>query len=152
MKSKLHKYLVSVMPPTKKKRSEYLKPRLSELIGKSFYCPAIRAHIGFTKNSVDETIWNAKISKESTLLAANVSKLFRKATIIEEVEVTDAIKKTSSKKFNRFGFKKFYILKSISDELGTAKIIVGTRKNGDTLEYSVTSLYVKRKKRPTSNS
>lgn len=145
MKSKLHKYLVIVMPPTKKKRSEYLKPRLSELIGKSFYCPAIRAYVGFTKNSVKETIWNAKISKESTLLAANVSKLFRRATKIAKIEVTNEVIKESSNSLNKFKFETIYILKSVSEDLGTAKILVGTKSNGKTLEYSVTSLYVKKK-------
>lgn len=140
------------MPPTRKKRREYLQSRLPELIGKTFYCPAIKAHVGFTKDSIKETVWNAQISKESTLLAANVSKLFRCATKIEETKVTNAVKKKKSKTFNSFGFKKYYVLKSVSKELGTAKIIVGTRKNGDTLEYSVTSLYVEKKKRPTSNS
>lgn len=144
MGTTFRKVLTKAMPNTKAQRSRFIKKRLAPFVGMSFRCPALGGKIYIERNSIKETAYNARLSKESTLLATNLRYLFTHATIISHDANVQSNPNKYSKTFINFGFKECFVLKSVHQDYGTAKIVVGKRSQSKLIHYSVTALYIKK--------
>lgn len=63
---------VSEIPEKKKERAKLLQKELQRYKGKKLYCPALRAHVDVTHQSVGETKYHASKCVNSTVAALNL--------------------------------------------------------------------------------
>lgn len=121
------------IPATLKERRAFLEKELKKYQGKTFHCKVLGVNVMITNKSVEETVENACISNKATELALYLPHIIRNAQIIELHLPTESRKQTRT-----FHFKDIGVFKCNIQGIGTAKIVIGFRKNGRVIEYSIT--------------
>lgn len=71
------------VPDTKQERRRFIKEHLSQYQDKSFYCRALDCNVKVTDKSIEETAFQAAISKQATKLAIQLPQVIRNASILE---------------------------------------------------------------------
>ena len=124
----------AIQVPYDKKGCElFLKDYLQKYLNKTFYCKVLGVPIKVDKNSIKETAFNASLSRKSTKVAMHLPYIVRNAHVIElNLPTESKTQKTT------FYFKNIAILRCNVPRVGIAKLVIGCRKNGKVLEYSIT--------------
>ncbi|MBQ2906857.1 MAG: hypothetical protein IJE47_03700 [Bacteroidales bacterium] len=125
------------VPDTKQERRRFIKEYLSQYQDKSFYCRSLDCDVKVTDKSIEETAFQAAISKQATKLALQLPQIIRSATILEIHLPPKAGRQTKRMKFTEIA----NLLANVP-RVGMAKLTVGYVKNGDCIEYAITEYAV----------
>ena len=125
------------IPDTRQERRRFIKEHLYQYQDKSFYCKALDCDVKVTDKSMEETAFQAAISKQTTKLAIKLPQVIRNATILEIHLPPKAGRQTKKMKFIEIA----NLLANIP-RTGMAKLTVGYIKNGECIEYAITEYTV----------
>ncbi len=125
------------VPDTKQERRRFIKEYLSQYQDKTFYCRALDCDVKVTDKSIEETAFQAAISKQATKLALQLPRVIRDSTILEIHLPPKAGRQTKRMKFVEIA----NLLADIP-RVGRAKLTVGYIRNGDCIEYAITEYAV----------
>ena len=125
------------IPDTKQDRRRFIKEHLFQYQDKSFYCRALDCDVKVTDKSIEETAFQAAISKQATKLAIQLPQVIHNATILEIHLPPKAGRQTKRMKFIEIA----NLLANIP-RVGMAKLTVGYIKNGECIEYAITEYTV----------
>lgn len=119
---------------------DFITEKLSSYIGKTYYNKHLGVNIIVTSDSVDETAQNCRPNRQAAKLALHLPYILRNAKIIEL-----HLPVISKKQKVRFGFVDIAKLSCTVPNVGIARVIVGYRKRGDVIEYSITNFQTRNK-------
>ena len=121
------------VPDTKQERRRFIKEHLSQYQDKSFYCRALDCNVKVTDKSIEETAFQAAISKQATKLAIQLPQVIRNASILE-IHLPPKI----GRQTKRMKFIEIANLLANIPRIGMAKLTVGYIKKGECIEYAIT--------------
>lgn len=121
------------IPTDLKGRREFLNKELEKYRGKTFYCKSIGVNVIVTEKSVSEIAFNAALSIKASEIALYLPFAVRNAEIVELHLPTESRKQTRD-----FHFIDIGIFKCKIPRVGVAKVVIGFRRNGKAIEYSIT--------------
>ena len=130
----LNKYQSSDrIPYSENAIEEFVKTELKQYQGKSFYCKALGVNVLIISKSIKETAYNCRISRQAANLALSLPYIIKNAKILE---LHLPIQSNTQKSFY---FTEIATLMCNVKYKGIAKLTIGYRKNGKTLEYAITN-------------
>lgn len=121
------------IPETKQERRRFIKLQLANCVGRKYYCRALDCYVLVTDKSVEETAYQAAITKNATKLALRLPEVIREATILDLHLPPKPGRQTKRMKFVRIGN-----LYASIPRVGKAKLTIGYLINGDCIEYAIT--------------
>lgn len=121
------------IPDTIQERRRFLKQHLSKHTNNSYYCRALDCYVLVTDKSIEETAYQAAVSKNATKLALRLPEVIKEATILDLHLPPKPGRQTKRMKFVRIG----NLLASIP-RIGKAKLTIGYLVNGNCIEYAIT--------------
>jgi len=128
--------LIAQIPATEDDRRKFLTSELQRFEGTEIYSKYFNQNVIVLKKSLSEiTKWAAK-SKESVIAALNLDGVVANATKVNEDNPKP------NKKTKEFYFNKMYEMRCNIKGVGTAKLMVGERKNGKKITYCITALRI----------
>ncbi|MCR4800145.1 MAG: hypothetical protein K5860_06520 [Bacteroidales bacterium] len=144
IKNIIPKSIIDAIPSTIVERRAYLNLHLKKHIKTSVFCPSLQAYVYISKDSIEETIYNAVLEKSSMIMALNIK------SIIEFAEIKDLDKEPESNKQKKdFKFSKVNILTTEVENVGVAKLVIGyillKNKKKFYIEYSITDIEFSKK-------
>lgn len=122
-----------IIPETKQERRRFIKVQLANCVGRKYYSRALDCYVLVTDKSVEETAYQAAITKKATKLALRLPEVIKEATILDLHLPPKPGRQTKRMKFVRIG----NLLASIP-RVGKAKLTIGYLINGDCIEYAIT--------------
>lgn len=114
-------------------REDFLKRELKVYLGKTYTCKSIGVPVLVTADSIDETAFNASMSRKASKIALYLPYIIRNAKPIALHLPTGARKQTTT-----FHFVEIGVFRCNVPRVGIAQIIIGYRRNGKAIEYAVT--------------
>lgn len=128
--------LIAQIPATEDDRRKFLTSELQRFEGTEIYSKYFNQNVIVLKKSLSEiTKWAAK-SKESIIAALNIDGVVANATKVNEDNPKP------NKQTKEFYFNKMYEMHCDIKGVGTAKLMVGERKNGKKITYCITALRI----------
>lgn len=121
------------IPSTLKGRRAFLEKELKKYQGKTFHCKAIGVNVIVTEKSISEIAFNAALSTKATEIALYLPFAVRNAEIVKLHLPTESHKQTRD-----FHFIDIGIFRCKIPKVGEAKVVIGFRRNGKAIEYSIT--------------
>lgn len=119
---------------------DYIEEQLRKYKNKTFYNKNLNVNILVTADSIAETAQNCRPNRQAAKLALHLPYILRNAKIKEL-----HLPVISKKQRNRFRFTEIAKMSCNIPHVGIAKIVVGYRKNGEIIEYSITNLQTRNK-------
>lgn len=123
----------AAIPETIQERRRFLKLKLAHCVNRKYYCRALDCYILVTDKSIEETAYQASISRNATKLALRLPDVIKEAAILDLHLPPKPGRQTKRMKFVRLG----NLLASIP-RVGKAKLTIGYLINGDCIEYAIT--------------
>lgn len=138
-KNRTHEAQRSAMqiPQGMENRRDFLMWKLQRYAGRTFFCKALGVNIKVNADSVKETAYNAAASRKSTKLALFLPYILRNANVKDLHLPTE-----SNKQKKVFRFVDVAVLRCNVPKVGVAKIVVGYKYSGRTIEYSITDFQI----------
>ena len=118
-------------------RQDFLKKELEYLKGKTFFCKSIGVNVFVTADSIEETAFNAALSRHASKIALYLPYIIRNAKPIILHLPTTARKQTTT-----FHFVDIGVFRCNVPKVGIAQIVIGYRRNGKAIEYAITDYQV----------
>lgn len=118
-------------------RQEFLRKELQYLQGKTFFCKSINVNVLVTADSIEETAFNAALSRQASKIALHLPYIIRNAKPKILHLPTTARKQTTT-----FHFVEIGLFRCNVPKVGIAQIVIGYRRNGKAIEYAVTDYQV----------
>lgn len=118
-------------------REDFLKKELKAYLGKTYTCKSIGVPVMVTGDSIDETAFNASMSRNASKIALYLPYIIRNAKPISLHLPTTARKQTTT-----FHFVEIGVFRCNVPKVGIAQIVIGYRRNGKAIEYAVTDYQV----------
>ena len=118
-------------------REDYLQRVLSAYKGKTYTCKSIGVPVLVTGDSIDETAYNASITRHASKIAMHLPYIIRNAKPIKLHLPTESRKQTIT-----FHFVEIGVFRCNVPKVGIAQIVIGYRRNGKMIEYAVTDYQV----------
>lgn len=126
------------IPKTIPERRIFIEEKLSKYANTKHYCKAIDSHVAILAKSIKETANWGCLSETATKLCLSIDYVIKNAI----VQQTD-IHPHSQKQIKKFKFIALAELICQVPKIGTAKLTIGYRKNGNAIEYCITE-YIKK--------
>lgn len=120
-------------------REEFLIRELKSYLGKTYFCKSIGVPVMVTADSIEETAFNASMSRKASKIALYMPYIIRNAKPAVLHLPTDA-----RKQITKFHFVEIGVFRCNVPKAGIAQIVIGYRRNGKAIEYAVTDYQVKK--------
>lgn len=122
------------IPYTENDLRDFITLKLKKYIGRMFYNKNLGVNISITPSGIKETAQNCRPNRKSAELAVYLPYILRNAKIIKlHLPVESKTQK------DRFNFTEIAELRCNVKNVGVAKVIIGYRKQGEVIEYSITN-------------